>query len=147
MQMSAAELDIEPRSEDESDAGSLVDFVCNDDEEIEVHNTDTPVQLLQSAVIRGGARRSTRRCAAPVRYMDPDYVSMMTDDVDIERVLSDTELEADQAAESSEDQDYTASSESESSSEYSEEDSEEDSGEDSEEDSDDSEFYVSDGST
>lgn len=137
MQMSAAELDIEPRSEDESDAGSLVDFVCNDDEEIEVHNTDTPVQLLQSAVIRGGARRSTRRCAAPVRYMDPDYVSMMTDDVDIERVLSDTELEeADQAAESSEDQEYTASSESASSSEYSEEDSGED--------SDDSEFYVSD---
>ena len=137
--MSAAELDIEPRSEDESDAGSLVDFVCSDDEEIEVQgdHTDTPVRLLQSAVIRGGARRSTRRCAAPVRYMDPDYVSMMTDDVDIERVLSDTELEeADQAAESSEDQEYTASSESASSSEYSEEDSGED--------SDDSEFYVSD---
>ena len=85
-------------------------------------------------------RHPGARLHAPLRaraYMDPDYVSMMTDDVDIERVLSDTELEeADQAAESSEDQDYTASSESASSSEYSEEDS----GEDSE----DSEFYVSD---
>ena len=112
MQMSAPDLEIEPRSEDESDAGSLVDFVCGDDEEqyVDSEHEDTPVQLVQSAVFRGGARRSTRRRVQPSRYMDPDYVSMMIDDVDIEKVLSDTEDQGAQPMhESEEDQEYQLS--------------------------------------
>ena len=112
MQMSAPNLEIEPRSEDESDAGSLVDFVCGDDEEqyLEREHEDIPVQLVQSAVFRGGARRSTRRRVQPSRYMDPDYVSMMIDDVDIEKVLSDDEDQGAQPMhESEEDQEYQLS--------------------------------------
>ena len=62
----------EPRSEDESDAGSLVDFVCSDNEELleEEAAPDRPVELLQSAVVTGGVRRSTRRRREPPRQQE-----------------------------------------------------------------------------
>ena len=124
--MSAADVEIEPRSEEESDAGSLLDFVCDDDEDIhvEANHKDEPVELVESATFCNGTRRSMRSRAAPVRYMDPDYVSMMTEDVDIEKVISESDTDPDIEEEIDEDQDYVmsqSSDESDDNSTYSEE--------------------------
>ena len=103
----------EPRSEDDSDAGSLVDFVISDNEDVEEPDfADGPVELLQSAVETRLGRRSTRRRRAPVRYVDDQYVALMTDDVDIEVVLSDSDAPSHTSA--SQEEDYRTESESES---------------------------------
>ena len=94
---------MEARSEDESDAGSLVDFICSsggesaseEDEGAEGAEGDVPdlpVQLLESFTCTAqGRRRSTRARQVPVRYVDAQYVDLMIDDADIEDVLSSDE--------------------------------------------------------
>ena len=123
---SGIECACEPRSEDESDAGSLVDFVCSDNEieEVEEEYEDTPVELVQSAVVTDGVRRSTRNRKVPTRYIDTEYVAMMTDDVDIEAVFSDNECTEKTEGEDDDvyEEDHAESSEESESDEYEEED-------------------------
>ena len=93
----------EDRSSDESDAGSLEDFIVESDseadsdgimeeddaEEVEVDASN----IIQSSVFAGGVRRSTRsnRGRAPDRYMDDQYVRLMTEDIGSDK-LSDSDV-------------------------------------------------------
>ena len=89
--------DYDDRSSDESDAGSLEDFIVNSDSEVEsVDSTDPPLDsldvhesnIIQSSVITRGVRRSTRanRGCAPERYVDDQYVRLMTEDIGSDRI-------------------------------------------------------------
>lgn len=95
-----AELDaaMEVRSEDESDAGSLVDFICDEDSISESEGEDAPVSLVSSFIVQEGRRRSTRRVTAPERYVDPLFVELMTEDATIEDVLEDPASSPSEAA-------------------------------------------------
>lgn len=105
---------MEPRSEDESDAGSLVDFICDSDEESEsdsAHSADDDAvdeKLVVESYTRSasGARRSTRVRQAPTRYVDDQWVELMTDDAEIDDVLSDSDVDKSQS-QATEDSDYS----------------------------------------
>ena len=87
--MATLDAELEARSEEESDAGSLVDFICaTSDEDNDESDEDAPVALVDSYVVERGVRRSTRRTVAPQRYIDPHYVDLMTEDANIAEVLS-----------------------------------------------------------
>lgn len=108
---------MEVRSDDESDAGSLVDFICEDSpSESESEADDAPVSLVSSFVMQEGRRRSTRRSTAPARYVDPHFVDLMTEDATIEDVLE----EADSHSEAESDYSYASETSSEPSEEPSE---------------------------
>ena len=141
--MASIDAALESRSEEESDAGSLVDFICEDSEVSDEDMEDRPVELVSSYVLQGGLRRSMRSRAQPQRYVDEHFVELMTEDATIEDVLSQdgssaSEHSAASASETeqSEDSDYEAGDDSsDDSEEVSEEVSEEDSEDDSEDDS------------
>ena len=96
----------EDRSSDESDAGSLEDFIVNSDsEDSEVEHTGEHEadsldvderNIIESSVITCGVRRSTRssRGRAPDRYVDDQYIRLMTEDIGSDKdKLSDSECE------------------------------------------------------
>jgi hypothetical protein len=107
----------EARSSDESDAGSLEDFIAGSDEEGSDPLSITDGEELDVVNIiptrkTGTLRRSTRTGKAPVRYVDDDYVRLMTEDVDTEAVVS-----SDNEEEGYDGEDYEELSDSESTSE------------------------------
>lgn len=123
--MATIDAALESRSEEESDAGSLVDFICegsdvSSNEEME----DSPVELMSSYVLQGGLRRSTRCRAEPQRYVDEHFVELMTEDAAIEDVLEcdsvHSVLSASSTIESeqSDDSDYEAGDEEDDGSDY-----------------------------
>ena len=114
--MTTLDCGMEVRSDEESDAGSLVDFICNDSDESEADAEDTPVQLLDSFVVQGGLRRSTRRSVQTQRYMDEHFVELMTEDTTMEEVLAC--LSTDEGDTSDEDERKTSADDSDADSEY-----------------------------
>ncbi len=82
----------EARSSDESDAGSLEDFIVgsesDDGSEETVPSSDNDQEVDAANIIAtrqaGTLRRSTRTSKAPVRYVDDDYIRLMTEDADAE---------------------------------------------------------------
>ena len=102
--------DYEERSSDESDAGSLEDFIADseDDEGLSPDENDCvsvdSSNIIQSSVIESGVRRSTRRTRAPTRYVDENYIRLMTEDMGSDQ-LSDSEPE-DHSYNASDDEDY-----------------------------------------
>ena len=123
--MSTIDAALEPRSDEESDAGSLVDFICDDEEVGSEEEEETPVTLLTSSFIENGVRRSTRCRRQPARYLDPHYIDLMTDDVDIEEVLQnedDTSKVDDESEDFSDQEESSSEEESEEASEEASED-------------------------
>ena len=127
--------------EDDSDAGSLEDFIVNDhdsdgeflpeDEEAsessetsessdgsESDNDDVDAKnVLGSprALKKGELRRSRRTRKVPDRYIDEDYVRLMTDDADVDEIFGNTDDDVsveseDEEAPNSNDQEKRASS-------------------------------------
>jgi hypothetical protein len=89
--MAALDAEMEVRSDEESDAGSMVEFICEDSEEESAGESEEAAPpLVSSFVIASGVRRSTRSSAAPQRYMDPHYLDLMTEDASIADVLADS---------------------------------------------------------
>ena len=76
------------RSEDESDPGSLVEFITDDEEEEEdvTVSEDDEKEVNEGNIISG---RRTRR--APVRYVPKAYDELMLEDVSVEEVYSSSE--------------------------------------------------------
>jgi len=113
-------------SEDESDAGSLQDFIASDEseeadeewaesdgdfvpqsseDESESNSTcsDADDDVAEATVLPravGARRRSGRVSKPPERYIDEDYVRLMTEDVDVEAIFGQT---------SEDDDDYSSS--------------------------------------
>lgn len=131
---------MEPRSEDESDAGSLVDFICGSDEESGADSDDDRInddavdeQLVIESYTRSaaGARRSMRARQAPTRYVDDQWAALMTDDAEIDDVLSDSDVE-ESLSHTTEDSDYSDHHEASESNSDMEEEEEDDASYDSE---------------
>jgi hypothetical protein len=102
--------DQEVDTEDDS-AGSLVDFVVDDDASVEYEDEEKKqsasddeeedirqVELVESAVYVDGVRRSTRNRKPVERYVDSDYEELMCADAD-----PDAALESEEAEEEAED--------------------------------------------
>lgn len=98
---------------DEDSAGSLVDFVVDDDAPIEQEakpltaegDSDEEVkevELVESAVYVDGVRRSTRNRKAVERYVDSDYEELMCADADPDAVMESDETEQEEDVEESE---------------------------------------------
>ena len=92
---------------DEDSAGSLVDFVVDDDAPVEYVEeqkgeslTDDEmvqqVELVESAVFVDGVRRSTRNRKPVERYVDSDYEELMCADADPDAALESEEEESEQ---------------------------------------------------
>ena len=102
--------DYEERSSDESDAGSLEDFIADSEEDEGLSPDENDCEsvdasnIIQSSVIESGVRRSTRRTRAPTRYVDDNYIRLMTEDMGSDQ-LSDSEPE-DHSYNASDDEDY-----------------------------------------
>jgi hypothetical protein len=105
---------------DEDSAGSLVNFVVDDDAPVEFDESKAEslsdeegvqgVELVESAVYVDGVRRSTRNRKPVERYVDSDYEELMCEDVDTDAVLESEEEELE--SEEEEDADSTSASES-----------------------------------
>lgn len=95
---------------DEDSAGSLVDFVVDDDIPIEEQkkeaaNSDDDikeVELVESAVYVDGVRRSTRNRKPVERYVDSDYEELMCADADPDAALESGEEELEEEDEEEE---------------------------------------------
>ena len=95
---------------DEDSAGSLVDFVVDDDAPIELEDQGAQsddgevkeVELVESAVYVNGVRRSTRARKQVERYVDSDYEDLMCADADPDAVMESDEAEEEEADEDSE---------------------------------------------
>lgn len=88
---------------DEDSAGSLVNFIVDDDSSVDVENEDTKSseeeakgEIIESAVYENGVRRSTRNKKPVERYVDSDYEELMCADADPEIALESTEAEAEE---------------------------------------------------
>lgn len=97
---------------DEDSAGSLVDFVVDDDapvefeEERKAEASDDDVEqveIVESAVYVNGVRRSTRNRKPVERYVDSDYEELMCADADPRAALESGESEEEGEEESEED--------------------------------------------
>lgn len=87
---------------DEDSAGSLVDFVVDDDAPVEYDGETKEsvsddevkqVELVESAVYVDGVRRSTRNRKPVERYVDSDYEELMCADADTDIALESEEDE------------------------------------------------------
>ena len=103
------------RSSDESDAGSLEDFIVDSGDE-SAHGTESDEDseqlgidrsnIIETSVFENGLRRSRRRRRAPERYIDDQYAQLMTEDIGSDRemlLLSDDEEEGSGAPPSDDD--------------------------------------------
>ncbi len=104
----------EARSSDESDAGSLEDFIVgsesDDGSEETVPSSDNDQEVDAANIIAtrqaGTLRRSTRTSKAPVRYVDDDYIRLMTEDADAEVAVSGDDERHDSSDNVDEDEEY-----------------------------------------
>lgn len=83
---------------DEDSAGSLVNFVVDDEAPIEQvegeeEEEEKEVEIIVSAVYENGVRRSTRNRKAVERYVDSDYEDLMCADADPEAAMESSEGE------------------------------------------------------
>ena len=83
---------------DEDSAGSLVDFVVDDDASVEEldneeEEEEKEVEIVVSAVYENGVRRSTRNKKPVERYVDSDYEDLMCADADPKAALESSEDE------------------------------------------------------
>ena len=83
---------------DEDSAGSLVDFVVDDEAPIdqvdnEEEEEEKEVEIVVSAVYDNGVRRSTRNRKPVERYVDSDYEDLMCADADPDAALESSEDE------------------------------------------------------
>ena len=88
---------------DEDSAGSLVNFVVDDDASVEYDDEKKEaadsddeikeVELVESAVFINGVRRSTRNKKPVERYVDSDYEDLMCADADPDAALESEEEE------------------------------------------------------
>ena len=104
----------EARSSDDSDAGSLEDFIVgsesdnSSEETVSSSDNDQEVDVANIIPTRqaGSLRRSTRTSKAPVRYVDDDYVRLMTEDADAEVAVSSDDESRDTTDGVDEDEEY-----------------------------------------
>lgn len=89
---------------DEDSAGSLVDFVVDDEapiDQVEGEEEEKEVEIVVSAVYENGVRRSTRNRKAVERYVDSDYEDLMCADADPEAAMESSEGEEEEDEETS----------------------------------------------
>ena len=97
---------------DEDSAGSLVDFVVDDEAPIEElegeeEEEEKEVEVILSAVYENGVRRSTRNRKPVERYVDSDYEDLICSDADPEIVLESSEGEEEEDETATEDLETT----------------------------------------
>ena len=84
---------------DEDSAGSLVDFVVDDDAPIasaaayDSEEEVKQVEIIETATYENGVRRSTRNRKPVERYVDSDYEELMCADADPDAALESEEHE------------------------------------------------------
>lgn len=123
----------EARSSDDSDAGSLEDFIAGSDSEEEEAGSSGGFEgappcssegepevdvanIIATRQAGSSLRRSTRTSKAPVRYVDDDYIRLMTEDANAEDAVSSEAGSDEYREEDEEDEEYDVLSESETSS-------------------------------
>jgi len=84
---------------DEDSAGSLVNFVVDDEEEdvnaemVDSEEEVKQVEVIETATYENGVRRSTRNRKPVERYVDSDYEELMCADADVNAALESEEAE------------------------------------------------------
>lgn len=107
--------DIEIDTEEDS-AGSLVDFIVNDESSVDCVDSkssddEAKGEIVVSAVYENGVRRSTRNKKPVERYVDSDYEDLMCADADPEVALESTETEQETEAVEEEEEEFECTDE------------------------------------